>query len=526
MGSASSSCKFTESVTQPIQKVNEPVIIQPIQKVAIKLPNDSVYIGEYADGKLTLLNGDVFEGQVDDNNVGTGKMICGKKNIYDGMWRDNFRCGTGKIIYTNGDIFEGEWKNKCRIEGKLTCQNDDYFEGKWNSGEAFIEGKCKVVTYATNIGDPDATYEGEIINKKRNGKGKMIFKTGGVYEGQWKDGAFDGKGKLIYQSGDIYEGEFKCGLRSGFGTHVFTNGTIFQGIWKNNFHINGKSTYKNGDVYIGTWKKNKRHGKGKMIYKNKGEFNGDWIYDERECGTITLSDNTIINSSFINNVSSGYAKIIYPDQKIYYGETHDKVPHGIGKMIDSDGKTQSGMWENGLFISHDFVSPQCTICKNYYEANQLKISCGYCPNKMCTTCYANHYSEIKKGDIFPMSKMCCPFCRKVSRYVKFEDENGDVIRDESFGNYGQCNNCLKYEKIEKEVCDTENHRYPNGYTCSKCFIKESTKMCPSCKSNIEKNGGCNHITCRCKFEFCYICLVNWKNIIDGELHNRGQCMSK
>ena len=31
------------------------------------------------------------------------------------------------------------------------------------------------------------------------------------------------------------------------------------------------------------------------------------------------------------------------------------------------------------------------------------------------------------------------------------------------------------------------------------------KKCPSCKVQIEKNGGCNRMTCRCGQMFCWIC---------------------
>jgi ariadne-1 len=42
------------------------------------------------------------------------------------------------------------------------------------------------------------------------------------------------------------------------------------------------------------------------------------------------------------------------------------------------------------------------------------------------------------------------------------------------------------------------------------WILANTKSCPKCASRIEKNQGCNHITCqRCKHEFCWICSGDW-----------------
>ena len=37
-------------------------------------------------------------------------------------------------------------------------------------------------------------------------------------------------------------------------------------------------------------------------------------------------------------------------------------------------------------------------------------------------------------------------------------------------------------------------------------IEQCSKPCPSCQVRIEKNGGCQHMTCRaCSMHFCWVC---------------------
>lgn len=44
------------------------------------------------------------------------------------------------------------------------------------------------------------------------------------------------------------------------------------------------------------------------------------------------------------------------------------------------------------------------------------------------------------------------------------------------------------------------------------WILANTKACPKCGSRIEKNHGCNHMTCSsCKYDFCWICLGKWSD---------------
>ncbi|KAF2681960.1 hypothetical protein K458DRAFT_489045 [Lentithecium fluviatile CBS 122367] len=39
--------------------------------------------------------------------------------------------------------------------------------------------------------------------------------------------------------------------------------------------------------------------------------------------------------------------------------------------------------------------------------------------------------------------------------------------------------------------------------------KRSWKQCPSCGHMICKDKGCKHMTCRCTYEFCFVCLQQW-----------------
>jgi len=44
------------------------------------------------------------------------------------------------------------------------------------------------------------------------------------------------------------------------------------------------------------------------------------------------------------------------------------------------------------------------------------------------------------------------------------------------------------------------------------------KPCPACGVNIEKTGGCDHMTChRCRHGFCWLCLVPYTaNVVHAE----------
>ena len=120
-------------------------------------------------------------------------------------------------------------------------------------------------------------YEGQIINGKKEGKGKYIYKNGSIYEGYFKNDKKEGNGIFYYANGDRYKGLFKEGFYQGQGIFYFHNGDRYEGEFdKNKYSGKGKYFYHNGDIFEGLWKNDKKNGKGVYIYINGDKIIGNY----------------------------------------------------------------------------------------------------------------------------------------------------------------------------------------------------------------------------------------------------------
>jgi len=92
----------------------------------------------------------------------------------------------------------------------------------------------------------------------------------------------------------------------------------------------------------------------------------------------------------------------------------------------------------------------------FFTDSTIIATCDYCPTSFCLKCGEEPHAPLG--------------CKDLSKW---------------------------YEKCKNES-ETAN------------WILANTKACPKCSSRIEKNQGCNHMTCQqCKYEFCWICMGNW-----------------
>ncbi|EGC37663.1 hypothetical protein DICPUDRAFT_29874, partial [Dictyostelium purpureum] len=195
---------------------------------------------------------------------------------------------------------------------------------------------------------------------------------------------------------------------------------------------------------------------------------------------------------------------------------------------------------------------ECSICYCDYSQNEMvELICGH---KFCNNCLNFYFKEsINNGNGNKMS-ISCPTtdCQNKcidevtietmvqdSSFSKLNTKN--LIRDYIFHVPGSfscpqrgCGRLLlgitSTSKYAPYVhcyghnfcifCKKSGYHWP--YSCvnfqhkivddlySYKWILENTTVCPKCEIPVQRTMGCSHITCKCSFEFCYICSSNWR----------------
>lgn len=133
-----------------------------------------------------------------------------------------------------------------------------------------------------------------------------------------------------------------------------------------------------------------------------------------------------------------------------------------------------------------FLSPQTHVMYVRFKCEHFVLfSKGYrwCPAPGCTF--------ISEFPSLGMHEIRCP-CSYVYCFACGEEAHRPTL----------CR--LMREWQMKNSAESENVRW----------ILANTKQCPNCRKPIEKNQGCNHMTCRkevagCGYEFCWLCLGPW-----------------
>lgn len=111
------------------------------------------------------------------------------------------------------------------------------------------------------------------------------------------------------------------------------------------------------------------------------------------------------------------------------------------------------------------------------------------------------------------NRVYCP-ARGCGEWIKPADIHLDLTGGANGGRrYGKCGRC------KTKVCCTCNGKWHTSRECpkdeeTKRFVEvakeQGWQRCFNCSAMVELREGCNHMTCRCRAEFCMICALRWK----------------
>jgi hypothetical protein len=189
-----------------------------------------------------------------------------------------------------------------------------------------LKGKCTSGDCKTGRGvwqDPDATYEGDFVLGKFEGKGVMTYLSGNRHEGMYRSGKRDGDGKYFFVTGTTYEGNFENNNFNGIGKLKYKTGETFEGEFVDDERSGkGVGTWPNGDKYDGNWIADLRDGQGAMIYADGSRYDGAWSKGQRQ----------------------GFGRMTSFEGWSYEGNWNVDQRDGFGKMRTSNGDRIEGLF--------------------------------------------------------------------------------------------------------------------------------------------------------------------------------------
>ena len=208
------------------------------------------------------------------------------------------------------------------------------------------------------------------------------------------------------------------------------------------------------------------------------------------------------------------------------------------------------------FFKKNKIGPKfCLICYTEIdEGDEVYLECNH---KFCSDCFKN-YLKQKCTDQLTLLSTSCPLsgCNYIvtsdifKRCLKDEKDALKIYNQCLIRNFTEANSdiklcpnpkcdviiklpghgmveikcqcgfsfCFKCLRESHRPCDCEMVQMWEEKSKSEGentkWLLVNTKQCPKCHKYIEKNQGCNHMTCRkeaggCSYEFCWICLGEW-----------------
>ncbi|KAF9081554.1 hypothetical protein BGX23_000743 [Mortierella sp. AD031] len=158
----------------------------------------------------------------------------------------------------------------------------------------------------------------------------------------------------------------------------------------------------------------------------------------------------------------------------------------------------------------------CLECLARYVDTQVKAQAWpiTCPHESCREVVSSFAVETLLGSgAFQWHRLAVEHAIQKKIYCPYNACGRLIDGDRNDEQEAVDLPCPYCSKLFCAMCHGEAHK---GINCEqrldKIFANLATdsnwKSCPSCNHMIEKESGCNHMTCRCGTEFCYTCGSN------------------
>lgn len=138
------------------------------------------------------MDGSHYKGCFIDGELRHGHGVCvffpdvGK---YSGNWKHDKRSGYGVMTWKDGGSYDGIWDDDLEHGvGTMKYPNGDVYIGHWDHGLKHGKG---LFTFNVNRKDktvPMREYDGDWVNDKQDGFGKVTWSDGTIEETRWENG--------------------------------------------------------------------------------------------------------------------------------------------------------------------------------------------------------------------------------------------------------------------------------------------------------------------------------------------------
>ena len=193
-------------------------------------------------------------------------------------------------------------------------------------------------------------FDGQMLEGKRNGKGRMVWASGQTYDGDWRDDVAVGEGAMAFVNGDRYQGQVRDGMPAGPRPEAVRQRRHLRGpVRQRHCRRRRRATReKDGSRYTGQWKSGIKQGRGKSVWATGQSYDGDWVADKPEGkGIITFANGDRYEGQVSNGLPQGKGVKIFASQDRYEGGFAQGEAQGEGAYRWKNGDVYAGSWQKG-----------------------------------------------------------------------------------------------------------------------------------------------------------------------------------